>query len=243
MTELKRRKVVRVGIAYIAIAWVLLQVAEIVFQFLEFPAWAGKLLIVALSLGLPVSLFLAWVYQLTPKGIVRDEDVERTVDGRRQPGAGAQRIPELVDDLADQPGLLSTSAESPRTAYDERGSGNLKIFDELERLMVEEKLYREEDFTIKRLAREMNIKEYRLRRLINAHLGYRNFNQFLNQYRIAEVARLLVDPETRHLPVLSIALDMGYRSLSPFNKAFKEIKGMTPTEYRRRYGRELNDPR
>jgi AraC-like DNA-binding protein len=48
------------------------------------------------------------------------------------------------------------------------------------------------------------------------------------------VARQLVAPKTRHLPVLSIALDNGYRSLSPFNKAFKEIKGMTPTEYRHR---------
>ena len=44
----------------------------------------------------------------------------------------------------------------------------------------------------------------------------------------------LVGPETRHLPVLSIVLDMGYRSLSPFNKAFKDIMGMTPSEYRNR---------
>lgn len=102
-------------------------------------------------------------------------------------------------------------------------------------LMEEQKIYREEGFTIRRLADKLNVREYRLRRLINGHLGYRNFNSFLNLYRIEEVARQLVEPETRHLPVLSIALDMGYRSLSPFNKAFKEIKGMTPTEYRNRY--------
>jgi AraC-like DNA-binding protein len=116
----------------------------------------------------------------------------------------------------------------------EEGAHGAVVIDELERLMVEEKVYREEDFTIRRLADKLNVKEYRLRRLINGYLGYRNFNRFLNQYRIEEVARQLVGPETRHLPVLSIALDMGYRSLSPFNKAFKEIKGMTPTEYRNR---------
>ena len=97
-----------------------------------------------------------------------------------------------------------------------------------------QKVYREEGVTIRELADKLDIREYRLRRLINGHLGYRNFNSFLNHYRIEEVALRLVAPETRHLPVLSIALDVGYRSLSPFNKAFKEIKGMTPIEYRNR---------
>ncbi len=101
--------------------------------------------------------------------------------------------------------------------------------------MQEEKIFREEGFTIRSLADQLGVKEYRLRRLINGHLGYRNFNRFLNEYRVREVARLLVEPKTRHLPVLTIALDMGYRSLSPFNKAFKEIKGMTPTEFRNRH--------
>jgi len=108
--------------------------------------------------------------------------------------------------------------------------------EQLRKLMEKEKIFREEGITIRRLADRMKIREYRLRRLINGHLGHRNFNSFLNRYRIEEVARQLVAPETRHLPVLSIALDMGYRSLSPFNKAFKEIKGMTPTEYRSRHG-------
>jgi len=109
------------------------------------------------------------------------------------------------------------------------------VIDELGRLMQEEKVFREDGFTIRTLADKLGVKEYRLRRLINGHLGYRNFNRFLNEYRVREVARLLVEPETRHLPVLTIALDMGYRSLSPFNKAFKEIKGMTPTEFRNRH--------
>jgi AraC-like DNA-binding protein len=112
------------------------------------------------------------------------------------------------------------------------GEAGVLVIDELGRLMEEEKVFREEGFTIRSLADRLGVKEYRLRRLINGHLGYRNFNRFLNEYRVREVARLLVEPESRHLPVLTIALDMGYGSLSPFNKAFKEIKGMTPTEYR-----------
>lgn len=124
----------------------------------------------------------------------------------------------------------------------QEGGRGAMVIGELNRLMNEEKVYREEGMTIRRLAGKLNVQEYRLRRLINGHLGYRNFNSFLNRYRIEEVARQLLAPETRHLPVLSIALDMGYRSLSPFNKAFKEIKGMTPTEYRNRHASMPDSP-
>jgi AraC-like DNA-binding protein len=114
-------------------------------------------------------------------------------------------------------------------------SDGVLVIEQLGRLMEHDQVFREEGLTIRDLAEMLGLKEYRLRRLINGHLGYRNFNRFLNEYRVEEVARLLVEPQTRHLPVLTIALDMGYRSLSPFNKAFKEIKGMTPTEYRNRH--------
>ena len=131
-----------------------------------------------------------------------------------------------------QPAHVLFPSQTPEEVNAEEGAHGAVVIDELERLMVEEKVYREEGFTIRRLADKLDIREYQLRRLINGHLGFRNFNSFLNQYRIKEVARQLLAPDTRHLPVLSIALDMGYRSLSPFNKAFKEITGMTPTEYR-----------
>ena len=134
----------------------------------------------------------------------------------------------------------SAEPEEPDTPTGETG---VRVIDQLEQLMEEDKVFREEGFTIRSLADQLGVKEYRLRRLINGHLGYRNFNRFLNEYRVREVARLLLEPETRHLPVLSIALDMGYRSLSPFNKAFKEIKGMTPTEFRNRHlQREAGSP-
>ena len=84
--ELKRRSVFRVGIAYVVVAWVLLQLGEIVFDFLEVPAWSGKLLIVFLALGLPVALFLAWAFELTPEGIKREQDVDRSNAATRPAG-------------------------------------------------------------------------------------------------------------------------------------------------------------
>jgi DNA-binding winged helix-turn-helix (wHTH) protein/predicted transcriptional regulator len=85
-TELKRRSVFRVGIAYLISAWVLLQIGDIAFDFLEVPAWAGKLLIVFLVLGLPIALILAWAFELTPEGVKLDKDVDRSNSNSRQAG-------------------------------------------------------------------------------------------------------------------------------------------------------------
>ena len=76
--ELRRRNVVRVGIAYVVVAWLLLQVGEIVLDFLEVPSWAGKLLLVFLVLGLPIALILAWAFELTPEGLQREKDIDRS---------------------------------------------------------------------------------------------------------------------------------------------------------------------
>src|SRR2546423_4415080 len=77
-TELKRRKVYRVAVAYAVMAWVLIQIATQVFPFFEIPTWAVRLIVVALVLGFPVALFLSWAFDLTPGGIVRTEDIETT---------------------------------------------------------------------------------------------------------------------------------------------------------------------
>lgn len=99
----------------------------------------------------------------------------------------------------------------------------------LEELMEQEKLYTQTGLTISNLAERLDMQEYKLRRLINQAMGYRNFNQFLNNYRIQDASRQLQETQA---PVSSIALGVGYSSLSVFNKAFKDRFDMTPTEYR-----------
>ena len=79
----------------------------------------------------------------------------------------------------------------------------------------------------------LKIPEYRLRRLINQRLGYRNFNVFLNNHRIEEAKAALADPAQAEVPVITIAMDAGFQSLGPFNRAFKADTGLTPTEFRR----------
>ena len=68
---------------------------------------------------------------------------------------------------------------------------------------------------------------------VGAQLGYRNFNVFLNNHRIEEAKAALSDPTQAEVPVITIAMDAGFQSLGPFNRAFKATTGVTPTEYRR----------
>jgi AraC-like DNA-binding protein len=108
-----------------------------------------------------------------------------------------------------------------------------KLIDALMRLMADERIYRHDNVTIGTLATKLGIPEYKLRRLINQRLGYRNFNVFLNEHRIAEAKAALADPGQAEVPVITIAMDAGFQSLGPFNRAFKATTGVTPTEYRR----------
>ncbi len=103
----------------------------------------------------------------------------------------------------------------------------------LEHAMTVERAYRQDGLTIAALGQKLGLPEHRLRRLINQGLGYRNFNSFLNHYRIAEVKAALADPDQAEVAVLTIALDAGFSSLGPFNRAFKAETGVTPTDYRR----------
>jgi len=103
----------------------------------------------------------------------------------------------------------------------------------LNRLIAVERVYREPSLTIAALATRMGLPEHRLRKLINQALGHRNFNAFLNAYRIEDAKRALRDAALADVPVLTIAMDAGFQSLGPFNRAFKADTGLTPTEYRR----------
>jgi AraC-like DNA-binding protein len=103
----------------------------------------------------------------------------------------------------------------------------------LRQLLEERQVYREERLTIGELARRLGTREHVLRRVINQGLGYRNFNEFLHAHRIREACERLRRAEDARLPILSIALGVGYSSIGPFNRAFKARIGMTPTRYRR----------
>jgi serine/threonine-protein kinase len=75
-TELKRRNVYKVAVAYAVVAWLLIQIATQVFPFFEIPNWAVRLVVLLLILGFPVALVLSWAFELTPQGIKRTESAD-----------------------------------------------------------------------------------------------------------------------------------------------------------------------
>ena len=78
ITELKRRNVIRVGLAYAVLAWLLLQVADVIFGVAQLPDWSLTLVAIILGLGFVPTIFFAWAFELTPEGIKREADVDRS---------------------------------------------------------------------------------------------------------------------------------------------------------------------
>src|SRR5436853_5821423 len=75
-SELKRRNVYKVAVAYAVVGWLLVQVTTQVFPIFEIPNWASRLIVLAIIIGFPISLVIAWAFELTPEGIKRTDDVD-----------------------------------------------------------------------------------------------------------------------------------------------------------------------
>lgn len=89
--ELKRRNVFRVGVAYVISAWVLLQFADLVLENIQAPDWIIKVFMLALLIGFPLAIFFAWAFEMTPEGIKKEKDVDRTQSIAPQTGRKLDR--------------------------------------------------------------------------------------------------------------------------------------------------------
>ena len=133
----------------------------------------------------------------------------------------------LFEGAVEEPVTARPAPPAPNAPPDVRQVATLQS------LMTVQRIYREPSLTVAALALRMGLPEHRLRRLINQGLGHRHFSAFLNAYRIADAKQALLDPRQADVPVLTIAMDAGFQSIGPFNRAFKADTGLTPTEFRR----------
>ncbi len=154
------------------------------------------------------------------------------------PASAPSPSPSLPMAIAAQPQapLEPPSDGSAPSPADSQSPADDRLAQDLARLMGEpQRYYRTEDLSVAALARKLATPEYRLRRVINQRLGHRNFNAYLNGFRLAETRAALADPAQRHMPILTIALTAGFGSIGPFNRAFKTATGLTPTEFRQQH--------
>jgi len=84
--ELKRRNVFRVGAAYAVATWVLLQIFDVLGDIFELPAWGGKLILAMLIIGFFLALIFAWAFELTPEGVKRESEIDRSQSMTAQTG-------------------------------------------------------------------------------------------------------------------------------------------------------------
>ena len=99
-----QRKVMRVGLAYILVGWITLQVGEVTFEALTLPSWALTLLTVFVILGFPIALVLAWAYEVTPEGIVKDPS-DSIVGKHKETKSNSRSMPSVAvlpfDDMSE----------------------------------------------------------------------------------------------------------------------------------------------
>jgi AraC-like DNA-binding protein len=127
-------------------------------------------------------------------------------------------------------GKAHANGERGAAALDRAAMADL---DRLECLMANDRVWKEEGLTIASLALRAGMPETQLRRLINDCLGYRNFPSYVNAHRIAAAKSRLSNPNEARVSISTIAYDIGFGSLGPFNRAFKEEAGVSPSEWRR----------
>lgn len=122
-------------------------------------------------------------------------------------------------------------APKPAEALDLTPADRL-VLARLDRAMNENEVWRGEDLSIGTLAALVGAPEHRLRKLINGTLGHRNFADYVNGRRIDAAKIALADPEQALKSVSTIAYELGFASLGPFNRAFRAATGLTPTAWR-----------
>lgn len=133
----------------------------------------------------------------------------------------------------EAPPVAAAPAPAPAPQGPPPKSADRPAYDRLMTVMAEG-AWREEGLAVATLAAKVGLAEHQLRALINGELGHRNFTAFLNEWRIPATKALLSDPAQARKQVLQVALEVGFGSIAPFNRAFKEATGETPTAFRRR---------
>ncbi|MGM7318387.1 helix-turn-helix transcriptional regulator [Idiomarina sp. ST10R2A5] len=115
---------------------------------------------------------------------------------------------------------------------------DLVLQQQLNKEVVEDQAYLENSLSVDELASRVGVAAHRLRVFINQKLGYTNFSTYINSFRIEAVKAAFETPTNDHLPILTIALNHGFSSLPPFNRAFKKQLGITPSEFRKNIRRK-----
>jgi putative ABC transport system permease protein len=108
----------------------------------------------------------------------------------------------------------------------------------LKKAVKEKRYYEDPELSLSTLAEKLNLHTHELSRILNTVLR-KTFNDFINEYRVAEVARKMHDPAYDHITLLGIAYDSGFNSRTTFHRIFKQMTGKSPAEYKAAQKKEI----
>lgn len=137
----------------------------------------------------------------------------------------------LKANLANWPGVLEPTAPSQPTVV-EKSQAQEALIARINAAMADG-IWQVEGLTVSALAQKVDAPEHQVRRAINQVLGHRNFASFINRARIDAAKAQLRDSQGASKTVLEIAYDVGFSSLGPFNRAFRDVTGQSPTDFRK----------
>jgi len=145
--------------------------------------------------------------------------------------------PELAESIGqlskyDQKSLAPKSSSVPK--YEKSGLSPQQAkqyLDSLLKLMREKEPFRNSELTLHQLADTLSVSPHNLSEVLNTQLN-QNFFDFINNYRIEQVKKDLIDPKKQNLKILSIAFDAGFNSKTSFNTIFKKYIDLTPSQFR-----------
>ena len=116
-----------------------------------------------------------------------------------------------------------------------KGVEEFKLYFRLKDLLQKEELYLDPNLTLKNVADRLATNTKYLSQVVNHHSG-KNFQHFINNYRVAESKNQILNKDNNNLTLYGIALQCGFKNKSTFYKVFKEITGMTPREFQKQNG-------
>jgi len=160
-------------------------------------------------------LFFYLIYHGFKQRLIYEPDGKNILARTKRPG--------------DTQGLPSNAEQTPV-----HGTYDNETIERLRTIMVDEKLYLEQELSLGETAYKLGIHAHQLSKLINNQLQ-KNFFEFVNEYRVDEFKRLVINPENKHISLLGLAMDAGFNSKATFNRFFKNSTGLTPSEFRARY--------
>jgi AraC-like DNA-binding protein len=186
---------------------------------LRFPEYFNSFLLLNMSIATP------YIYMAAYKGFIQP-----TI-WQIQPGIDKETVEEEIFEVekVKEEDVVETSLKSSKPKLPDDKIG--EIVKRVTELMETDRLYQEPELTLQQLSDKLQYPYYQVSQAINDGMN-KNFYDLVNNYRIEEAKRLLLDPKNLNYTVLSVGFEAGFNSKTTFNTVFKKFTGLTPTEYR-----------